>query len=333
MFRKLAWIDLGQVSKVVLAYSAYQILFSAATVKNCFLVAEERPVSAQIGTLGGWLFSLVLLASIHSNQRPWRIPLWLVCGNAVTLLWPNLRRNLFTYRRGLFRLHLISLLHRCLPVLAGGAVTKLEPVLDGVIASFFKEGSLTIFYFFGRAMFYVSSIIFSGYIQPEQKHLADAVNAGQWETVGNKTRLLSLRAMFISVGMLAAATALCAVLYLCGFHSLKRYIGYLSADLSVFFLLLGYLFGLIAGVCYANSLYVIRRERAFLFATIATFPVGIVCKLAGANMLGLPGLAAGTSVYWILYAVSLAFVFSRSLSREAQTADKERSYEPAAISQ
>lgn len=315
MFRKLAWIDLGQVGKVLLVYSAYQTLFSLLAVKNCFLLARERHVVMQMGVFCGWFVSLFLVVFVNPVHALWRIPLCLVVGNAVALAFPNLRRESFGYHREFFRSQSVSLASRVLPVAFGGSVTKIEPIVDGVIASFFKEGSLTIFYFFCRVMFYVSSVTFSGYVQPEQKQLADAARGGRWKTLSHGTSVLTLRAVLISTGLLSAIICACAVLFICGFASVKTYVAYFTGEFLVFFLLLGYLYGLVAGVAYANSLYVVRREKLFLFVSVVLFPLGVLLKIMGAYLMNLPGLAAGTSLYWLIYAGSLALVCSRSLKQ------------------
>lgn len=319
MFRKLTWIDLSQVGKVLLAYSAYQTLFSVLAVKNCFLLARERHVAMQMGLFCGWFVSLFLLVLVNPVHALWRIPLCLVVGNAVALAFPNLRRGSFAYHRGFFRFHSVSLSSRVLPVAFGGSVTKLEPIVDGVIASFFKEGSLTIFYFFCRVMFYVSSVTFSGYIQPEQKQLADIARGGHWKVLSQSTRVLTLRAVSISSGLLCSIICACAVLSVCGFASVKTYLAYFTGEFLVFFLLLGYLYGLVAGVAYANSLYVARREKLFLFVSVVLFPLGVLLKITGAYLMDLRGLAAGTSLYWLIYAGSLVLVCSRALKQRDVT--------------
>lgn len=316
MFRRLAWVDLGQVGKVLLAYSVYQTLFSALAVKNCFLLAQGRPVASQTSLFCGWLVSLLLLAPVHPAQDLWRIPLCLIGGNVVAIACPNLRRESFSYQRGFFRFHARSLGSRVLPVAVGGGVTRLEPIIDGVIASFFKEGSLTIFYFFARIMFYVSTITFAGYMQPEQKILADAATEERWDLLRCATRRVGLRAVVISLGFLAAVISAFALLVLSGFGPAKPYLRYFSGDIPVFFLLLGYLFGMVICIAYANSLYALRRERLFLFVTLAIFPAAIVFKLVGAYLFGLNGLAGGTSLFWISYAAVLVAVFLKDVNRQ-----------------
>jgi peptidoglycan biosynthesis protein MviN/MurJ (putative lipid II flippase) len=338
IFHKLSWIDLRQVGGVLLAFSLYQILYVALLTKSCFLFSRGRPMTAQLGTFLGWLVSLFLLARIHAVQNLNQIPIYLIAGNAVALLFPNLGRESFQYSKGLLRSHTSSLLSRNLPLVVGGSVSsRLEPLFDGVLASFCKEGSLTIYFFFGRIMLYVATITSSGYMQPVQKVLAEIAGEGHWPVLRDRTRRLAVRATLITLGLLAIAVLFLGFLYLWGFGPAKPYFLYFADDLPVFFLMTGYLVGMLVSITYSNSLFVLRKERLFLWASLAVFPVGILFKLVGAYMYQLRGLALGTSFYWLLNAAALVFVFSRHLGRleagsERLSERKARAVEIAAIS-
>jgi peptidoglycan biosynthesis protein MviN/MurJ (putative lipid II flippase) len=324
MFRKLAWIDLGQVEGVLLAYSAYQTLFSALAVKNCFLLAQGSHVKMQIGVFSGWVVSLSLLALVNPIGHLWLVPLCLVFGNAVGLAWPNLPSEAFFYQRGLFKSHGLSLAYRISPVAIGGSVTKLEPVIDGVIASFFKEGSLTVFYFFGRILFYISTVTFSGYLQPEQKRLAEAVSQQRWTALRRGTRMVCTRTVLISLVFLACIVCGFAILSFSGLNLAKPYISYFARDIMVLFLLSGYLIGLLIGVAYSNSLYALRQEKLFLYVTLVVFPAAFGLKLGGAHFFGLNGLAAGTSIYWLLYSATLVGAFTKDVVRRERSRTMQR---------
>ncbi|MFI5094779.1 MAG: lipid II flippase MurJ [Candidatus Acidiferrales bacterium] len=315
MFRKLAWIDSHQVGRAVLIYSAYQVLFCVLAVKNCYLFAQKRATSAQISVFCGWLLSLFLLWRIHPIQNLGQIPLCLVAGNALALVFPNLARTTFTYRRGFFRAHLASLVSRNLPLILGGSVSRVEPLFDGVLASFCREGSLTIYYFFGRIMLYMSTITFSGYMQPEQTRLAEIGRNEQWDALRLRTRSVAIRSVIISFVLLAGGILFLGALYLLRFGPAMPYFRYFSNDLPVFFLMLGYLVGVLASIAYSNSLYVLREERLFLIASVGVLPLGVLLKFCGAYAYGLRGLGLSTSLYWILNAAALAYAFSWSLGR------------------
>lgn len=309
LFRKLAWLDLREVSSIFLAFSLYQILFIAVATKNCFLFARGRPVFAQTGILCGWVVSLALLSRFHGSENLARIPLCLLAGNAVALLFPNLGAETFFYRPGLLRLQTASLISRTLPVTAGTSVNWLEPAIDGVIASTFKQGSLTIYYFFGRVMFYIATAIFSGYIQPVTKHLSELAGEGRWRNLRDRTNSVARHAMLLGFGLWACSLVVFFLLGIANISFLRAYVSAFSQNFPVFLLLLGYLFGALGYVVYSNSLYILGRERLFLIASLTTFSVGVLLKLAGARMLGLRGLAAGTSVYWLSYAMVLLLCF------------------------
>lgn len=315
MFRKLAWIDSQQVGRAVLIYSIYQVLFCVLAVKNCYLFAQRRATSAQISVFCGWLLSLFLLWRIHPIRNLGQIPLCLVAGNALALVFPNLGRATFTYKRGFFRAHLASLVSRNLPLIFGGSVSRVEPLFDGVLASFCREGSLTIYYFFGRIMLYMGTITFSGYMQPEQTRMAELARDEQWDALRLRTRRVALRSVIISLVLLAGGILFLAALYFLRFRPAMPYFRYFSDDLPVFFLMLGYLVGMLASIAYSNSLYVLREERLFLVASVGVLPLGVLLKFCGAYVYRLRGLGLGTSLYWILNAAALAYAFSWSLGK------------------
>jgi len=321
LFRKLAWIDPLQTGRVLLAYSAYQILYCALAVKNCYLFAQERPVSAQISVLCGWMVSIFMIWRLHPIQNLGEIPLCLVAGNALALVFPNLGRPAFSYRRGFFRVHVSSLVSRNLPLMAGGLVSRVEPLFDGVLASLCREGSLTIYYFFGRIMLYVSTITFAGYMQPEQKRLAEIGRDERWDLLRIRTRALALRAVAVTTILLGAGLFGLALLFLSGFGPAMPYFRYFSDDLPVLFLMLGYLVGLLIGLAYANSLFVIREERLFFIVTLSALPLGVLLKFFGAYEYSLRGLASGTSLYWLVYATALAIAFSWSIGRRGRASE------------
>jgi peptidoglycan biosynthesis protein MviN/MurJ (putative lipid II flippase) len=320
MFRKLAWVDMGQVRDAVAAYSLYQILNIAVLTKNCFLFARGRPVSAQSGVFCGWLVSLFLLSRFHGSESLARLPFCLVAGNAVALLFPNLGTETLFYRRGLLRRQTVSIASRTLPITAGTSVGWLEPAIDGMIASTLKQGSLTIYYFFGRVMFYIATAILSGYIQPVTKHLSELASSGRWRELRHRTNSVALHAAAVGLGI-----SICSLIVFLFIGSLKLfllrpYVLTFRQNLPIFFLLFGYLFGVLGYAVYSNGLYILRRERLFLFGSLITFLTGVILKLLGAWTFGLRGLAGGTSVYWLTWTAVLAACFLWAVKQSEKNA-------------
>lgn len=319
LFRKLAWVDVRQVKSILLGFSLYQVLYIAVNTKSCFLFVRGRPVFAQTGIFCGWVVSLSLLAGFHGNGNLVGIPLCLLAGNAVALFFPNLGAEKFCYRQGALRLHAVSIVSRIIPVTAGTSVAWLEPSIDGVIASTLKQGSLTIYYFFGRVMFYIATAISSGYIQPVTKHLAELAGAGRWEELRQRTNSVALHASLVGLVLWICSLITFFLIGILKISFLQGYVLAFSQNFRVFLLLLGYLFGILGYAIYSNGLYVMRRQRLFLYASVVTFPPGIVLKLVGARMWGLAGLAVGTSAYWIGWAAVLAACFAWAVALSQKT--------------
>lgn len=319
VFHKLAWIDLGQVGKILLVYSAYQTLFCALSVKNCFLFSRGRPALAQVGVLSGWAVSIFSLSVIHPAENLWRIPLCLVYGNAVALMIPNLGPMAFHYRSRLFGPQVTTLMSRSLLIATGTSLGWIEPVVDGAIASTLKQGSLTVYYFFVRATLYTITAIFSGYMQPVTKYLAELANSSRWSELKRQTRNVVFKAALLGIGILSLGSVMLLLLGFARIPFWKSYASPFIANISVLFLLMGYLLGAIGYAVYSNAMYILRRERLYVIASLAAFPVGIFLKLSGAWLFGLKGLAAGTSFYWILYAMLLSHCFSKAIQQRKKT--------------
>jgi putative peptidoglycan lipid II flippase len=315
MFRRLAWVDLRQVASVLLMYSFYQLLYLSVLAKNCFLFARGRLVRAQMGVFCGWVVSLILLWRIHPVQSLGQIPFCLVAGNAVAFLFPSLGREVFFYRRGLLKQHTISLFARTWPVAAGCSASWVEPAVDGVIASTLRAGSLTIYFFFSRMMLYAVTSIFSGYVQPATKHLAELTAAGSLRKLRRQTRKIVVHGVLLGSGIVGLGLVALLLLGTARIPVLEPYVLIFRQNLLVFFLLLGYLFGALGQVGYSNSLYVLGRERLFMAGSLIVFPVGMIAKFLGARIFGLEGLAAGTSIYWLGYATFLFFCFSLAMKQ------------------
>ncbi len=328
MFRRLTWVDLRQVASVLLMYSFYQLLYLSVLAKNCFLFARGRPVRAQMGVFCGWVVSLILLWRIHPVQSLGQIPFCLVAGNAVAFLLPSLGREVFFYRRGLLKRHTISLFARTWPVAAGCSMSWIEPAFDGVIASALKAGSLTIYYLFSRMMLYAVTSIVSGYIQPATKHLAELAASGSLRELRRQTRKVVVNGGLLGFGILGLGLLGLVLLGAAGIPVLRPYLLIFSQNLPVLFLLSGYLFALIGYSGYSNSLYVLGRERLFMVASLIIFPAGMILKFLGARMLGVRGLAAATSAYWLAYAIALYFSFSLAV-KQRQADAVSPTYSPA----
>jgi peptidoglycan biosynthesis protein MviN/MurJ (putative lipid II flippase) len=310
LFHKLTWIDLRQVGGVVVVYSVYQILFSAGCVKNCYLFAQERPVSAQLSAFWGWLLSLVMLVRLHSGAQLSDIPMCLVWGNVLALVIPNFGKGVFRYQRGLFWTQMTSLRDRNLPLIGGGAPGKIEPLFDGVLASFCPEGSLTIYYFFSRVMLNVVTVTFAGYMQPAQKALADLGDAQGGAALRRGTRHVAVWSTLVSLALVAIGCGGAITVYSVGIRSIQRYVQYIADDWLTFLLLMGYVVGMVVYVAYSNTLNIMREERRCMWASLAVFPVGLLCKFIGAYLYKLPGLALGTSVSWLMLGGAMVLAFS-----------------------
>jgi hypothetical protein len=224
------------------------------------------------------------------------------------------------YRRGLLKTHAISLFTRTWPITAGCSIGWIEPAIDGVIASALKAGSLTIYFFFTRIMLYAAMSIFSGYVQPVSKRLAELAGTDSLVELRRQTSKVVVHGVLVGLGILGLGLVGLLFLDTARIPVLEPYVLVFTQNIVIFFLLLGYLVGMLGYAGYSNSLYVLGRERLFMVASFIIFPAGITAKFLGARMYGLHGLAAGTSFYWLGYAAILFFCFSSAMKRRQANA-------------
>jgi hypothetical protein len=320
IFKSLRWVTPAEIGKIVISYSIYQTLFGAITVKNCYLFASGKPVSAQLNMLVSWILSLALLAATNIANDVSRIAYCLVVGHLVGLIIPNLDRMALSYRKKHFRAHVGTLLRRGGPLASGSAIFKAESLLDGALASLFGAGSLTVYQLFSRMLLSISTVINSGYIQPATKHLAESAEHGSWKILRRQT---ARAATWSSAAGLVCLVPLVPVLFLLHarpVRALEVYVGLFEKNYSILLLMLGFLIGALVWKVYATGLFVLRKERLFAFICVTTFLAGAVFKILGAYGAGLPGLAFGTSLYWLLGAGCMATGFLKSVKARGSAA-------------
>ena len=331
LFKRIAAGSASQVGAIFIAFCIYQIIYSAVAVKNCLLYSHARAISAQIGLLLGWVASILARLSQH---RPIvnlsHIAYCLVFGNIVALVFPNFDSLALPLKLSSLRRHAVELGYRASPVLIGSAPYKAETLVDGAIASLCGVGGVTIYYLFGRLILSIATVLHLGYIQPETKKLADLAQKHRGLELRERAKITALRCAVLSCGLLIPI-----VLLLFGSRFISATISapYLQAFEKhswVLVLMVGYLIGMQIFRVYANALFVLGREKSFAVIGIACFAIGVFFKLAGAYWLGLAGLAAGTSAYWLFYAFAIVFAFLNRLA--GCTADSDTAQRIAASS-
>lgn len=310
LFRRIEVSNTTQVGRIFVAFGLYQIVYSAIIVKNCFLYSRGHATSSQAGLVCGWLVSIAALLLQH---RPianlGHIAYCLVIGNVAVLFFPNLDSKMFSFRRKLLRSHVAELAARVGPVLVGSAPYKAESLVDGAIASLCGVGGITVYYLFGRLILSIATVLHLGYIQPETKRLADIATRETGPQLCLRAETTAVRCALLSFAMLFPVASLLVGLRVLGIKLSLPYLEAFETNTWVLVLMFGYLVGMQVFRVYANALFVIGREKSFAMISIFCFGAGVVFKLAGAHWMGLRGLAAGTSAYWLLYAFAIVFVF------------------------
>jgi hypothetical protein len=331
-FERIAVNGTAQVGRIFVAFCLYQIVYSAVIVKNCFLYARAQAISSQAGLVCGWIVSIATLSLQH---RPIvnlsHIAYCLVIGNVVALLFPNLNSEVFSLKRNLLRRHVAELASRVGPVLVGSAPYKGESLIDGAIASLCGVGGITVYYLFGRLILSIATVLHLGYIQPETKKLADIATRERGPELRLRAGTTAVRCTLLSLGMLVPVASFLVGWHFLGIKGSLPYLETFETNSWVLVLMFGYLVGMQIFRVYANALFIIGKEKSFAVISIFCFGVGVLFKFAGAHLMGLPGLAAGTSAYWIFYAFAIVFVFQARVGDTPSALEKVPPTGPRAV--
>jgi hypothetical protein len=176
---------------------------------------------------------------------------------------------------------------------------------------------------FSRGFVQINTVVHTGYIQPAVKRLADVHAGKQWKQLQKQTQVLAVRSSLLALGLLAPLVPALCILQTWGPDAFEPYVRIFADHFLVLLLMLGFLCGPVFCKSYANGLFVLRREMSFVACTAVAFAGGVTFKYVGASIGNLPGLAFGTTLYWVLYAGLVVFSFHTALRKNAAVGEFE----------
>jgi putative peptidoglycan lipid II flippase len=231
-------------------------------------------------------------------------------GLQVILLLPGLGR----YRNPVWRSPVVTQVWgRLKPLLLGTTYYKLGPLVDRFLSSMTPAGGLSLLYI-GQQIFTVASdIIYKAFTVPMLPLLARYAEAGEWQSFG---RVLHARLLWVGIvtggGYLVFLWHGEVLLAL-----IVRYGSVSEADIHSLWLimvaLVGFLVAGAMGQITSAAFYARGDTTTPTIVGVVGFTVGIVLKVAGFFQFGLVGIAAGTTLYYLLNMVVLLILQKREL--------------------
>jgi peptidoglycan biosynthesis protein MviN/MurJ (putative lipid II flippase) len=211
--------------------------------------------------------------------------------------WPRLTRS-----RALRKVP--PLLPRLAPMLSGGSVHKLGPLIDSYLLSLTAPGVLTVYSVLGRAAAVVIQAFERVVVMPWVPRISESLARADNEALLSQYRdrllasVLLLLAGFVLVGLFGRPAA---------FWLLDGSSGSSVVDVAfqIGLALVGVVFGAGLGQCAAAPLYASGHTRQVARATAVSFLISVPAKFALFNLLGGVGVALGASVQYVLMFVIL----------------------------
>lgn len=201
---------------------------------------------------------------------------------------------------------------RLRPLLAGSALYKTSPLVDRYWASQSGPGGLTVYNLALLAIAAIATVLERSLVGPFSIRAAMLVEAADYAALRPLYRRLLLQITLVT----AAVAAVIVALYPVWAAAFMRFMGIptaLSIDLwLISLLLLGYLHVTASGSVCTAVFYAHGDTKTPVIVGIVGFAVGLVLKSFGFLIAGLPGLAAGSS---IMFLINLA-LFSLALRRK-----------------
>ena len=199
------------------------------------------------------------------------------------------------------------------PLLFGTAYYKLGPMIDRFLSSMSPAGGLSLFYFGQQAVSMVNDIIYKAFTIPTIPLLSRHAQAQDWPGFRSL-----LRRRLLIVGTVTGAGYLTFLVLgewiLSGIASHARLS---DADVRIFWwiivALVGFLIAGALGQITSAAFYAKGNTATPTKVGVFGFTLGILFKIVGFFQFGLVGIAAATTLYYILNFVVLLILQKREL--------------------
>ena len=301
-------VSLVQVTLIAMFFTALRgVCVAIYHTKSRFLYVEVSE------TVAGALGIIFLLAFIGENgvfAAAWAVTLRY--GAALCFVLPGMG----PYQRPVFDQESIRITwSRAWPLLAGSSYTKLDVVVDRILASFAAPGLLSLLNV-GQQLFGMGNLlIHKASSAPVFPGLSQLAAAGDWDEFRRlyQSRLAANAAISFGVILVLIAVGEPILSWVLSHGRFD------PASIRNLWLIMVTMFGLLmggaTGQIAAMAFYAMGDTRSPTAIGVVGFTIGIVMKVAGFFTMGILGIAAATSAYYLLNVIALEVALSRKIRR------------------
>ncbi len=290
------------------------VAWSAYHSRQRFIWAEVSPV---IGTLGGFAFLIWGLSRFGIAAAAWAM----VFRSAIQtiLLLPGMGGYRFPdWKNSTFR----EAWRRLYPLLLGTTYYKTGELVDRFLASMAPAGQLSLLYFANQIYLAGNLILSKAFAAPMVPLLARKASEKKWFIFRQISHNRFLCVLGISVAILAFIFFSGSSLYSFLFGHGRFTIDEVLTLHHLLLALAGVWVGGAVGQILASSFYAKGNTGTPTRIGVFGFTLGLGLKAAGFWLWGVLGIAAGTSLYYLINAFLLKLSLSKKLSRRIADASQ-----------
>ncbi len=288
-------ISITRIHLLGMIFSALNAVFwSYYCARKRFIWAELSPL---ISTLIGLFFLLWGLPKFGIMAAAWAILIRL--GLQSFLFFPGLG----PYHSPDFKSsNLLEIRHRLYPLIIGSAYFKADYLIDRFLASMAPAGQLSILFFARQIYSAGNTILGKALTAPATPVLAQSAAEKNWPVFRQimRTRVFSLSIItgLFLIGFLLFGKDV--------FNFLFGYGKFSQSEMRILYFLMialaGFWIGGALGQIFSTCFYAKKDTKTPTVIGIIGFTLGIGFKLGGFYLWGVIGIAAGTSLYFLINA-------------------------------
>lgn len=294
-------------------------LFTAAAL-NCHsavlttaLRTCNKFIRAEAISLGGSVFAIGLLLIVvpHGGVQA---AAWVTCARAILVfgfLYVQTNRPPILFNKAWGNSKVWGQIR---PLIAGATLYKTAPLFDRYWSSQASTGSVTILSLAQTGMGAIGMVLERSICVPVAPQLARLVERKDWLGLRSAYRKCVLQ---ISLATLLVAVVF-AALYPVWDYFLEPLLNLpapLAREMWVICLwLLGYLHVAASGTIAVAAFYAMGDTRTPVKVGVTGFLFGVVFKALGFLLMGISGLAAATSVYYLCNMVAMCFLLEKKIN-------------------
>lgn len=310
---------LAAATPILMAAAA---LHGAAAVLTTAQRGRDRLLSAELLGLAATLAALALAWPVARHAGVQGVA-WLALARAAAVWVGLLVLVQGSWPRWREALQAATQWRQMRPLLAGAALYKTAPLIDRFWTSLAAAGSVTLFGLAQGGTTAWATVLEKSVCMPLVPQIARAIGSGDADGARRLVRRALVRVALATAGSLTALVLLLPLWNRMLGALLRLDAGRAFELWLVCALLLGFVLVAAAGTAVVAVFYALGDTRTPALIGSAGFVLGLVAKGAGFMAAGLPGLAAATSLYYLINLGALVHFAWRRLDRLGPAAAPE----------